>query len=86
MSSKTEETIINESNTDDVFESSYRTIISNLQKPLGKGLSWVIGSIIDHNINISKYKPLSGSSPVKLPLELDHPRQSLVNIQNIDDN
>ena len=50
-----------------VFESSYRTIISNIQKRLGKGLVCIIDSIIDHNINISKYKPLSGSNAVKLP-------------------
>ena len=49
-----------------VFESSYRMIISNIQKQLGKGLGCITDSIIDHNINISKYKPLSGSSAVKI--------------------
>ena len=41
---------------------------------------------MDHNINISKYNPLVGSSYNKLPKELDHPRKNLINIQNIDDN
>ena len=31
-----EETIINESDTDDVFKSVYNTFISNIQKSLGK--------------------------------------------------
>ena len=46
----------------------------------------VIDSVIDHTINISEYKPLSGSSYIKLPKELDHPRKGLINIQDIDDN
>ena len=45
-----------------------------------------IDSFIDHNISISKYNPLAGSSYMKLPKKLDHPRKRLINIQNIDDN
>ena len=49
------EIIINESDIDDIFESVYTTIISNIQKSLGKGSGWIIDSVIDHNICISKY-------------------------------
>ena len=42
--------------------------------------------MIDHTINISKYKPLSGSNYIKLPTKLDNLRKGLINIQNIDDN
>ena len=52
MNSKAE-TIINKSEIDDVFEPIYLTIISNIQKPLGKGSGWIIDLIIDHNNNIS---------------------------------
>ena len=38
----------------------------------------------EQNINVSKYKPLSGSSYIKLPKELNHSGKCLVNIQNID--
>ena len=38
----------------------------------------------EQNINVSKYKPLSGSSYVKLPKELNHSGKCLINIQNID--
>ena len=31
------------------------TIISNKQKYLGKGSGWIIVSVIDRNINVSKY-------------------------------
>ena len=37
------------------------------KKYLGKGSSWIIGSVIDHIINILKYNFLAGSSYIKLP-------------------
>ena len=36
------ETVINKSDIDDVFKSIYITIISNIQKSLGKGLGYII--------------------------------------------
>ena len=84
-SSPKAEIIINESDIDDAFKSIYTIIIENTQKPLGKGSGWIIDSIIDHTISISKYNLLAGSSYIKLPKELDHPRKGLINMQNIDD-
>ena len=47
------ETIINESDIDDnVFKSTYTTVITNIQKIFGKGSGWIIDSVIQHNINI----------------------------------
>ena len=43
-------------------------------------------SVIHHTISVWKYNPLAGSSYIKLPKELGHPRKELINIQNIDDN
>ena len=81
------EAIINESEIDDyVFKSIYTTIISNIQRFLGKGSGCFIDSVIDHNINISKYNLLAGSSYIKLPKELNHPRKGLIDIQNMNDN
>ena len=74
MNSKAE-TIINKSEIDDVFEPIYLTIISNIQKSLGKGSGWIIDLIIDHNNNISKYSPLAGSSYIKLPKKINHPKK-----------
>ena len=37
-------------------------------------------------IIFSKQNPLAGSSYIKLPKKLNHPRKGLINIQNIDDN
>ena len=58
------ETIINESGIDVVFESIYSVIISKMQR--------IIHSVIDHNINISKYNHFGGSSYIKLLKELNH--------------
>ena len=85
LSSKAE-IIINQSDIDDVFQSIYTTVIRNIQKSLGKGSGWITDSAIDHTISISKYNLLAGSSYIKIPKELDHPRKALINVQNIDDN
>ena len=57
-------------------------IISNIQKYLGKASGWIIVSVIDDIINISKYDPLPGSSYIKLSKELIHSEKGLINIQN----
>ena len=85
-SSSKAEIIINENDTDDLLKSIYTKIIINKQKYLGKASSWISDSVIDHTISISKYNPLAGSSYLKLPKELNHPRKGLIDIQNIDDN
>ena len=78
--------MVNESDINNVFESIYTTIISNIQKSLSKGSGWIIDSVIDHSVSISKYNPLARSSYIRLPKELDHPKKTLINIQNIYDN
>ena len=78
--------VINESDIGDVFESIYTAIISDIQKSLGICSGWIIDLVVEHNINISKYHPLTDSNYIKLPKELDHQRKSSIKIQNIDDN
>ena len=45
---------------------------------LGKGSDWIIDSVIEYNIGISKYNSLAGSCYVRLPKELDHPKKDLL--------
>ena len=68
-----------------MLQSIYTTIITNIQKYLGKVSGWIIVSVIDHTKSISKYNPIAGSSYIKLLKQLDHPRKGF-NIQSIDDN
>ena len=42
--------------------------------------------MIEHNINVSKYKPSSVRSYIKLSKELYHPRKGLKKIQNKNNN
>ena len=48
-------------------------------------MCWIIDSVIDHTISISKYNPLAERSYIRLPKELDHPNKGLINIQNTND-
>ena len=47
---------------------------------------WIIDLIQSQYINISTYRPLSGSSYRDLPVELKNPRKGLINIKNKDKN
>ena len=80
------EIIINERDIDDVFESIYTTIISNIRKSFGKGSGWINHSVIENSINISRYNLLAESSYIKFSKEVEHSGKGLINIQNIDDN
>ena len=66
-SSSKAETLINEKDIDNVFQSICTTIIENIQKSSLKDSGWIIDSVIDHTISIWKYNPLAGSSYIKLP-------------------
>ena len=80
------ETTINEGDIDNIFKSIYTKITSNINKSLGKGSGQIIDLVIVHNIIISKYNSLAGSSYTKLSKEFGHPRKGSINIKNIDNN
>ena len=80
------ETIISESDIDDIFASVYSKIISKINKSFRIGSGWIIDSAIDHNTNISKHKPLIDNNYIKLEKELNHQEKGLINIRKINDN
>ena len=51
---------------------------------INEGSGWIVKSIESQYTNISTYRPLSGSSYVKLPAELRSPIKGLINIKNED--
>ena len=79
LNSKTE-TIIHDSDTDNVLESNYSMVLTKIQKYQVEGSSWTIDLVIEHNIIISKYNPLSDSSCIKLSTKLNHSRKGFINI------
>ena len=48
------------------------------------GSGWIIELTESQYINVSTYRPLSGSSYMNLPVELKSPRKRLINIKNKD--
>ena len=54
-----------------------QSILQLYQKSLGKGSSWTIDSVIEHNINISKYNHSAGSSYIKLPNKIRPPKKRI---------
>ena len=61
-SSSKAEIIINKGDIDHVFQSIYATIITDIQKYLGKSSGWITDLVLDHTISISKFNLLAGSS------------------------
>ena len=51
---------------------------------INEGSGWIVELIESQYINISTYRPLSGSSYVKLPAELRSSKKGLINIKNSD--
>ena len=51
---------------------------------VNEGSGWIVELIDSQYINISTYRPLSGSSYIKLPSELRSLREGLINIKNKD--
>ena len=47
---------------------------------------WIVKSIESQYINISTYRPLSGSSYMNLPVELRSSRKGLITVKNKDQN
>ena len=47
---------------------------------INEGSGWIIEFIESQYINISTYRPLSGSSYMDLPIELKSPRKGLIKV------
>ena len=62
----------------------FNEIIFRLENWISHGSGWNVDSILNQYLNISSYKPLSGTTYHKLPKELSHPMKCLINIQNND--
>ena len=64
------------------LENSFQEILYMIDVWINNGSGWNVESIESQYINISTYRPLSGSSYVKLPAELRSSKKGLINIKN----
>ena len=65
------------------LENAFQQILYRIDNWTNEGSGWVAELIESQYINISTYRPLSGSPYVKLSAELRSPRKGLINIKNI---
>ena len=66
------------------LESSFQEILYLIDVWINEGSGWNVESIESQYINISTYRPLSGSSYMDLPVKLRSPRKVLINIKSKD--
>ena len=66
------------------LENSYQEILYMIDVWINNGSGWNVEWIESQYINISTYRPLSGSFYMDLPVELKSPRKGLINIKNKD--
>ena len=62
----------------------FNEIIFRLENGINHGSGWIAEEIISQYLNLSSYLPLSGSTYAKLPKELQHSKNGLINIPNTD--
>ena len=68
------------------LENSLQEILYMIGVWINKESGWNVESVECQYINISTYRPSSGSFYMDLPLELKSPRKELINIKNKDQN
>ena len=58
------------------LEKSFQDILYRIDNWINEGAGWIVESIKSHYINISPYRPLIGSSYVKLPVVFKKSKKS----------
>ena len=79
FNSTTKRVINHKFSLENTFQVLYR-----IDNWINEGSGWIVELIESQYINISTYRPLSGSSYVKLPAELRSSKKGLINIKNND--
>ena len=66
------------------LENAFQNILCKIDNWINERSSWIVELIESQCMNISTYRPLSGSSYVKLPAELKNSKKGLISIKNND--
>ena len=66
------------------LENDFQQILYRIDNWINEGSGWIVELIESQYINISTYRPLSGSSYIKLPVKLRSSKKGLINIKNND--
>ena len=82
--SGTAQTIINETQINDALGYSEQIILNLIAQWISEGSGWIVELVESHYLNVVEYKPMNGSSYIKLPTELQNSKKGLINIKNKD--
>ena len=66
------------------MENSFQEVSYLIDNWINEGSGWIVELIESQYINISTYRPLSGSSYISLPEKLKSPKKGLISIKNKD--
>ena len=77
-------TIINNTEINKSLEETQENILKRISIWMSEGSGWSIKSLDEHILNVVKYKPMKGSSYIKLPEELRNSSKGLINMKNED--
>ena len=61
------------------------TVLARIETFQNLGSNWIILNIESHYVNIAMYKPLAGSSYMKLPADISNSMCGLINMKNDDE-
>ena len=78
------QTIINNTEIHKALQMSKQNILNKVAEWISEGSGWTIQSVDNHYLNIVIYKPIKGSSYIKLPSELRNSTKGLINLKNND--
>ena len=70
---------------EELLDEVMEEINEKLSKYYTNGSGWVFHAILSHDLHVSKYDPLVGSSYLELPKQLRNSKKGLVNVKNEDD-
>ena len=76
-------TVINDNFVESI-DKCFSEILFRLDNWINEGSGWVIETVNDQYLNISRYAPLFGSSFIELPEELSSSKKGLINLRNSD--
>ena len=66
------------------LENAFQEILYRIDNWINEGSSWIVELIESQYINVSTYRPLSGSSYVKLLAKLRRSKKGLISIKSND--
>ena len=82
----TEQLKASKSSIKDLFKkflrNTFQEILYKISNQINEGSGWIVELSECQYINISAYRPLSGGSYVKLPVELRSSKKGLINMKN----